>query len=61
MPVEDPHWYIESMHLHEDLITESKHLEGPFINQADAEYRKEQILTKHNNIRDRITINLIML
>ncbi len=61
MPVVDPHWYIEIMHLHEDLITESKHLEGPFINQDDAEYRKEQILTKHNNIRDQLTINLIML
>jgi len=61
MPVEDPHWYIEIMHLYEDLITESKHLEGPFINQADAEYRKEQILTKHNSIRDQLTINIIML
>lgn len=61
MPVEAPHWYLEIIHLYEDLITESKHLEGPFINQASAEYRKEKILTEHDSMRDQLTINLIML
>ena len=61
MSIESPHWYLEIIHLHKNLITESKHLEGPFINQDDAEYRKEKILTKHDSIRDQITINLIML
>jgi len=61
MPAEAPHWYIEIIHLDEKLISESKHLEGPFINQSDAEYRKEKILTKHISICDQITINIIML
>ena len=45
-------WYLE---------IESKHLEGPFLTQADAEYRKEKILTKDENISRNLTINLIML
>jgi len=61
MPAEAPHWYIEIIHLDEKLISESKHLEGPFINQSDAEHRKETILTKHDDIRSQLTINLIML
>lgn len=54
-------WYLEIVHLEENLISESKHLEGPFLTQADAEYRKEKILTKDENISRNLTINLIML
>tara|TARA_R110001592_G_scaffold250497_3_gene513149 strand:+ start:3227 stop:3412 length:186 start_codon:yes stop_codon:yes gene_type:complete len=61
MQGEDPLWYLEIIHLNENLITESNHLEGPFITQTDAEYRKGVILTKHEAIRDQLTINLIML
>ncbi len=54
-------WYLEIVHLGENLISESKHIEGPFLTQADAEHRKETILTKNENIHAKLTINLIML